>query len=82
MLIIIIINTDRQHQVVQQELGNHDGPARMGRRERIRIHGNVVQKARRKIPWSSAFDQLLHPSDCHQIQDQSCRRETGNMLDC
>lgn len=67
------MSTDRQHQVIQQELGHHDGTACVACWERIRIHGDDVQKSWREVPRSSAFDQLLHPRHCHQVKDQGCR---------
>lgn len=64
-----------QHQVGQQELGDHGRPAGVRGGEGVHVHGHVVQEARRHLPGAFALHQLLDTSHGHDVKDEGCQRE-------
>ena len=57
-----------QHQVGQQELGHHGGAAGVRGRERVHVHGHVVQEAGGHLPGAPPLHQPLDPRDGQHVQ--------------
>lgn len=63
---------DGQHQVVEEEFGEHGCPAGVPSRERVGVHGQVVQHAGAHVVRALALGQLLQARHDHDVQQEGC----------
>lgn len=63
---------DGQHQVVEEEFGEHGHPAGVASGKGVRVHGQVVQEAGVDVVRALPLGQLLQTCHDHDIQEQGC----------